>query len=61
MSAEYVYGLDKFAAQYAYQLIVEQLIGEGERHDIDAIANQIMDNSKLYPEFFNHPFFDKIN
>ena len=60
ISAEYVYGLNGFGAESAYQLIVEQLIGEGEREDIDTTANFIMDNSKLYPEYFNHPFFNKV-
>ncbi len=62
MSAEYVYGLDEFAAESAYQMIVEQLIIEGESDwEPEAIANFIMDNSKHYPEYFNHPFFNRVN
>ena len=62
MSAEHVYGLNKFEAETAYLYVVSQLNLEGEDVDeIDTIANNIMDNSKHYPEYFTHSFFRKVN
>ena len=54
MSAEFIYGLDAYEAEQHYQDICTILLMDGEDEaEIDAIANRIMDNAKLYPEFFS--------
>lgn len=53
MSAEYVLGLDEYQAETVYLDVISQLAMQGEKEwDIEAQANRIMDNCKLYPEFF---------
>lgn len=53
MSAEHVYNLDANQAETMYLNLVTELIIEGEdESEVDAIANRIMDNAKLYPEYF---------
>jgi|TARA_Y100000289_G_scaffold9317_1_gene8425 hypothetical protein len=53
MSAEYVFGLDKYQAETMFLDVCAQLSMQGEdESEIDSIANTIMDNVKLYPEYF---------
>ena len=53
LSAEYVLGLDKYQAETVFNDVVSQLAMEGEEEwDIEAQAHRIMDNCKLYPEYF---------
>ena len=53
MSAEYVLGLDINQAETVYLNIISQLVWEHEEQwDLEAQAHRIMDNCKLYPEFF---------
>ena len=53
LSAEYVLGLDRFQAETVFYDVVSQLAMQGEEEwDIEAQAHRIMDNCKLYPEYF---------
>ena len=53
MSAEHLFGLDQYQAETVFLDVVSQLAMKGEKEwDIEAQANRIMDNAKLYPEFF---------
>ena len=53
LSAEYVLGLDKYQAETVFLSIVGALAMEGEEEwDLENQANRIMDNCKLYPEYF---------
>ena len=53
MSAEYLFGLDEYQAEAMFNAVCQQLAIEGEdESEIDTIANRMMDNVKLYPEFF---------
>ena len=53
LSAECVLGLDKYQAETVFLDIVSQLAMKGvEERDIEARAHRIMDNCKLYPEYF---------
>jgi hypothetical protein len=53
LSAEHVLGLDEYQAETVFYDVVSQLAMQGEEEwDIEAQANRIMDNCKLYPEYF---------
>jgi len=59
MSAEYMFGLNEVQAETMYLDVCSQLAMQGEdESEIDSIANMIMDNVKLYPEYFS---YKKIN
>lgn len=53
MSAEYIFGLDKYQAETMFLNLVSTLIIQGEEEsEVESIANCLMDNVKLYPEYF---------
>ena len=53
MSAEHVLGLNQYQAETVFYDVISQLAMQGEQEwDIEAQANRIMDNCKLYSEFF---------
>ena len=53
MSAEHVFGLDNNQAETMFLNLVSTLIIQGEEEsEVETIANRMMDNVKLYPEFF---------
>ena len=56
MSAEYIFGLNSYEAETMFLDVCSQLAmkGEAAEDEIDTIANRIMDNVKLYPEFFSY-------
>jgi hypothetical protein len=57
MSAEYVWDLDNYQAETMFLDVCSQLAMQGEdESEIDTIANRIMDNVKLYPEYFPYKF-----
>lgn len=59
MSAEYVFGLNSYEAETMFLDVCSQLAMKGEdEEEIDTIANRIMDNVKLYPEFFSYKEFN---
>lgn len=54
MSAEFIYGMDAYEAECCFQDISKILLLDGEdESEIEEIANMIMDNAKLYPEYFS--------
>lgn len=54
MSAEFMFNLDSYESECLYQDICAILLKNGEdESEIDSIANMIMDNAKLYPEYFS--------
>ena len=57
MSVEYIFDLDVNQAETMFLNLVTDLIIEGEEEsEAETIANRIMDNAKLYPEYF--PFLE---
>ena len=53
MSAEYIFGLDVNQAETMFLDLVSTLIMQGEEEsEVETIAHRLMDNVKLYPEFF---------
>ena len=53
MSAEHIFSLDNNQAETMFLNLVSTLIMQGEEEsEVETIANRMMDNVKLYPEFF---------
>ena len=58
MSAEYMFNLDTYQAETMFLDVCSQLAMQGEdEHEIEQVANRIMDNVKLYPEYFSYKKF----